>query len=259
MLSYAAKTDVGNRRDNNEDCYLASPELSLWVMADGVGGHDAGEIASKIACDVIKSKVEEGQALAGAIDDAHQAIKSSSEQGVGRPGMATTVVVLLVKDNLYQIAWVGDSRGYLWRDKNLLQLTHDQSLVQRLLDENLITQEEAYHHPRRNLVTQALGQDSLNNVEVEVVEGEFKDGDKIILCSDGLTDYIRDTQITQLLIDNNDESVLVNELVSAALGTEGKDNITVMAIKHSAQEMNNTQSILTKLMTYVRAWLQKKS
>ncbi|WP_101758307.1 PP2C family serine/threonine-protein phosphatase [Oceanicoccus sp. KOV_DT_Chl] len=230
MLSYAAKTDVGNKRSNNEDCYLASPELSLWIMADGVGGQDAGEVASQIVCNVIKSEVQAGQGLEDAIQMSHQAVKASPAEGVGQPGMASTVVALLVHGSDYQVSWVGDSRAYLWSAGELSQLTHDQSLVQRLLDEHVITEEQAANHPRRNLVIQALGQEGLESVEVETVRGRFNENDIILLCSDGLSDYVSDTDIASILQAATDQQAAVDQLVTAALATEGKDNITVLAI-----------------------------
>jgi protein phosphatase len=240
MLSYAAKTDIGNQRANNEDCYLADPGLNLWVMADGVGGQDAGEVASQIVCNVIQSEVQLGHGLEDAINMAHQTVKASPSDGVGTPGMASTVVVLLVHGSEFQVSWVGDSRAYLWSDGQLAQLTHDQSLVQRLLDENVITEEQAKNHPRRNLVIQAIGQPNLETVEVETSRGPFKEDDIILLCSDGLSDYVTDDEIKALVQAADNETVLVDQLVSAALATEGKDNITVLAVNMQAKKVQKT-------------------
>lgn len=248
MLIYAAETDLGNQRSNNEDCYLAAPELCLWVMADGVGGQDAGEVASKIACDVIKSEVEGGAGLDEAVSSAHLAIQAAPEKGVGTPGMASTVVALLVHGSEYQIAWVGDSRAYLWSHDRLEQLTHDQSLVQRLIDEGVISEEEAVNHPRRNLVIQALGQEKLEAVEVETVRGEFNEGDQILLCSDGLTDYVSDVDIKQYMETCPNEKDLAKALIKAALATEGKDNITVVVVNMVALQMKDTQIINSSAM-----------
>lgn len=240
MLSYAAKTDVGNKRSNNEDCYLASPELSLWIMADGVGGQDAGEVASQIVCNVIKSEIQSGQSLEDAIQMAHQAVKVSPAEGVGQSGMASTVVAMLVHGSDYQISWVGDSRAYLWRAGEISQLTHDQSLVQRLVDENVITAEQALDHPRRNLVIQALGQENLTAVEVETVRGTFEENDQILLCSDGLSDYVSDQAIADIVTVGPDLQTTVDKLISAALATEGKDNITVLAVNMKEMERQET-------------------
>ena len=240
MLSYAAKTDVGNKRSNNEDCYLASPELSLWIMADGVGGQDAGEVASKIVCNVIKSEIKAGHSLEDAIQMAHQAVKASPADGVGKPGMASTVVALMVHGSEYQISWVGDSRAYLWAGGQLSQVTRDQSLVQRLLDENVITPEQALDHPRRNLVIQALGQENLDSVEVETVRGTFNKDDQILLCSDGLSDYVSDESIANIVATSPHLQATVDKLVAAALATEGKDNITVLVINMKPTDHQET-------------------
>lgn len=243
MLSYAAKTDIGNQRSNNEDCFLADPQLNLWVMADGVGGHDAGEVASQIVCNVIKSEIELNHGLEDAINMAHQAVKASPSDGVGKSGMASTVVTLLVHGSDFQVSWVGDSRAYLWSEGVLSQLTHDQSLVQRLLDEGVITEEEAQNHPRRNLVIQAIGQENLDAVEVETARGTFKENDLILLCSDGLTDYVSDEEIKAFMAAASNEDDLVDSLVQAALATEGKDNITVLAVKMKEKKVDDTQKM----------------
>ena len=243
MLSYAAKTDIGNQRSNNEDCFLADPQLNLWVMADGVGGHDAGEVASQIVCNVIKSEIELNHGLEDAINMAHQAVKASPNDGVGKLGMASTVVTLLVHGSDFQVSWVGDSRAYLWSEGVLSQLTHDQSLVQRLIDEDVITEEEAQNHPRRNLVIQAIGQENLEAVEVETARGTFKENDLILLCSDGLTDYVSDDEIKAFMTNASNEDELVNNLVQAALATEGKDNITVLAVKMKENKIDDTQKM----------------
>ncbi|MFA7554251.1 MAG: protein phosphatase 2C domain-containing protein [Spongiibacteraceae bacterium] len=249
MLSYAAKTDLGNQRSNNEDYYLARPELGLWIMADGVGGQDAGEVASKIVCGVIQSEIKAGASLEDAINMAHQAVKASPAEGVGRVGMASTVVALQVHGKDFQVSWVGDSRAYLWSDDQLTQLSHDQSLVQRLLDERVITAEQAQNHPRRNLVMQALGQQNLDAVEVESARGQFNEKDVILLCSDGLSDYVSDEKIIQILRSTSDENALVDALVAAALATEGKDNITVLAINmrpHKVEVTGQMKAIQAK-------------
>lgn len=230
MYSYAVKTDLGTRRDNNEDYYLTCPEQGLWVVADGVGGQEAGEVASRITCETIKYQVAQGQCLQEAVKSAHQAIKLAAEQGAGKSGMASTVVALQIQESQYQVVWVGDSRAYLWREGALQQLSHDQSLVQRLVDENIISQDEARTHPKRNLVTQALGQPNLAAVDAQCVTGEFNPSDKLLLCSDGLSDYVDDSQITQLLVNNEDDNVLVEQLVTEALAANAKDNITVLVI-----------------------------
>ena len=215
------------------------------------------------ACQTIQSTIAAGESLEKAIMAAHRAIKTAPLNGVGRPGMATTVVAVLVHDNEYQVSWVGDSRAYLWRDAALSQISHDQSLVQRLVDENVISEEEAQNHPRRNLVIQALGQENLDDVEVETVRAPFNDGDELLLCSDGLSDYLTDDDIAAYLAASDNVDAAVKVLIDAALKTEGKDNITALAIKLSAQTLAETQlidavkirAVMTRQRLTTMAWL----
>lgn len=258
MLSYAAKTDLGNQRENNEDRYLANPELGLWIMADGVGGQDAGEVASRIVCDVISARLKSGEGLESAINTAHQAVRQSPSDGIGRLGMASTVVALLMQENNFQISWVGDSRAYLWNSGELRQLSRDQSLVQRLVDEKVISPEQAINHPQRNIIIQALGQENLESVEVETVHGTLEPDDIILLCSDGLSDYVSDEEITGILQKTSNETTLVNKLVEAALKTEGKDNITAVIIHNTVKHGTLKVKVLWAVITVtigVLAWL----
>jgi len=249
MLTYAAKTDLGNQRENNEDAFLARAQHGLWILADGVGGLDAGEIASDIACKSIADAVIAGESVEDAIQSAHRDIIDAPTTGVGQRGMASTIVVLLVHGDTYQISWVGDSRAYLWgsggdrQNAELKQLSKDQSLVQRLLDEGVITAEQAVDHPRKNLVLQALGQPDLSKLEVETVRGQFSQDDQLLLCSDGLSDYVSDKDISALLSANESTENKVNALVSRALRNEGKDNITAILVDLTTQDLASTQEV----------------
>ncbi len=231
MLTYFAKTDVGNKRDNNEDYYLASPKINMWIMADGVGGHDAGEVASQLACETIEEKVLAGENITDAIQLAHELIKTSPEDGVGRPGMASTIVVLKVKNNTFDYHWVGDSRGYQWnKETGLTQRTSDQSLVQQLLDKGVITEEEARVHPNKNVILQALGQADLDKVLIDTTTHDYEDGDLLLLCSDGLSDCVDDKAIGDIIAASQTPEEATSNLVATALANGGKDNITVMVV-----------------------------
>ena len=243
MLTYAAKSDLGNDRENNEDQFLALPEQMVWVLADGVGGQDAGEVASELVCKRIGEELSANHSLESAIQLAHKDILNAPSQGVGKPGMASTVVALQVHDHAYQVSWVGDSRAYLWGHDQLVQITRDQSLVQRLVDEGVISVEEAFDHPRKNILLQAIGQENIEQLEVATVKADFEEGDKIILCSDGLSDYVSEASIVETLNSSDDDQKIVDGLVAKALANEGKDNITVMVVTLSRKTIHDTQQM----------------
>lgn len=227
-LAYAAASDIGLVRGHNEDAWLARPDLGLWVVADGMGGHSAGEVASALAVQAIESAVGRGLDLADAVRSGHGSILEAAATGHGAPGMGSTVVALHIQEHHYRIAWVGDSRAYLWDGSELRQLTRDHSYVQRLLDNGLITPEQALHHPERNTIAQALGVAGAG-LSVDVVEGALFQHDQILLCSDGLTGEVRDAEIAHRLASGNPQQK-VDALVRAALDHGGSDNVTVMLV-----------------------------
>lgn len=229
-LKFACATHNGNVRQHNEDSYVAKPDLGLWVVADGMGGHKNGEVASAIVTETIAKLVEQGKELPIAIQYAHKAIIQSGKDGVGNPGMGSTVIAMHVQGCGYEIAWVGDSRAYLWDGKNLQQITKDHSYVQMLLDDGSITAEEALEHPEKNIIFQCMGSLEHDTVEVSTVLGEFYSGHKIILCSDGLNDEISEEAISQIVSIDESPQEIVNQLVSAALAQTGNDNVTVLLI-----------------------------
>lgn len=227
---YSAATDVGLQRNNNEDCYLSSPDLGLWVVADGMGGHAAGEVASAIVADTIKKKIDEGENLSTAIQLSHREVLNAAANGHGGQGMGSTVVALLTNGISYEIAWVGDSRAYLWSPGSLkpfAQITTDHSYVQMLYQTGAITEAELSTHPEKNIITQCLGSVELESVSVDTIEGEWKPNEWVILCSDGLTDAVSDTEIEEILSNNTNVQKATEELIQAALDRGGKDNITV--------------------------------
>ncbi len=246
MLKYAARSDVGCSRSNNEDNFAAAPEHDLWILADGVGGHDAGEIASEIACQVIRDEVAAGRDMKRAIEAAHQAILAAPEKGRGRPGMASTVVTLQVKENGFEIAWVGDSRCYLWSEqRGLEQISRDHSLVQRLLEEQHINEDEAASHPGRNIVLQALGQDNLEKLQVDTIRDQFEPGQILLMCSDGLNDYVQHEDIVASFRELDDLDAIADSLIEKTLANNGADNVTVVLVQapSSAEELREAEAV----------------
>ncbi|MDH5612648.1 MAG: protein phosphatase 2C domain-containing protein [Gammaproteobacteria bacterium] len=228
-LSYGASTDVGNVRDHNEDCYLAVPSLGLWLIADGMGGHACGEVASDIVVRTIGEAIGNGDELANAIQKAHRAILESVEKGIGKRGMGSTVVAIHVSGHHYKLAWVGDSRAYLW-DGKLKQISKDHSLVQMLLDTGNLTEREAMNHPQKNIIYQNLGAKDVDAVNVGIIEGQFYKNQKILLCSDGLSDELPRDEIAEVLGEYDNDQKITDGLISAVLKTSANDNVTVVVV-----------------------------
>lgn len=232
---YDAATDKGLLRDNNEDCFLNIPDRGLWLVADGMGGHEAGEVASDIVVKSIDKATADGNPLAGAIQSAHKSVLDAVSNGIGAQGMGSTVVALQSTDNEYQIAWVGDSRAYLWTHDSeggtLEQLSRDHSYVQLLLASGAITEEEVENHPDKNVITQCIGSQDVEEVQVDTVKGQWQEKQWILLCSDGLTDELNDEKIAQVLCDAKSSRDAVAKLIKGALQSGGRDNVTVQIVE----------------------------
>lgn len=226
-FEYGWKTDTGAVRDLNEDTCLAEPGLGLWLVADGMGGHNTGDVASQIARDTISDRIREGGNLEDAVQAAHREVLKEAGIREGSEGMGATVVAALVKGADYQVAWVGDSRAYLY-DGELIQITHDHSYVQDLVRAGAISAAEAAVHPSRHLLTRCLGVNEEDDVEVSVRRGRFVRGQEVLLCSDGLTDELKDSEIAEILSGKASAQERVDQLVSAAVEHGGRDNVTVV-------------------------------
>jgi PPM family protein phosphatase len=231
--NYAARTDIGKVREQNEDSFCVNTELGLYVVADGMGGHASGEVASEIAVTTIEQQVKDGCSMVEAINEAHLAILQGVESGLGRHGMGTTVVAVQLQGDDYVLAWVGDSRAYLWHD-GLSQISKDHSMVQMMIDSGQITQQEARTHPRKNIIYQNLGAPDVKVPDVSLKRGTLYKAQKIILCSDGLSDELDDSQIEKIVSSANDEAEAVAMLVTAAIDNGGNDNVSVIMISASS-------------------------
>ena len=232
MIEFGHLTHPGLRRDLNEDTYHGDGELGLWLVADGMGGHEYGEVASALAREAIVREVGRGASLAQAIRVADEDIIAASRKRSDALPMGTTVVVARVEGNRFEVAWVGDSRVYLWRDGKLVQLSQDHSYVHELIERGEISVEQARTHPQRNVVTQALGVTQPQDLNVETMSGEFGVGMQLLLCSDGLTEEVPDARIAAILSRQDcSAQESVDELVSAALDNGGSDNITAILVR----------------------------
>lgn len=226
---FGSRTDVGQLREHNEDSLLVKDPL--FVIADGMGGHAAGEVASELAVRTLEdANIDclDSNYLKRAIAQANTVILRGARDGLGKAGMGTTLTAAVIEKDTALIAQVGDSRAYLMQDMVLRQATRDHSLIEELLASGQISEEEARNHPNRSVITRALGLDS--NVQADIYELRIHEGDRILLCSDGLNSMLEDDQIEQVLLDNSDPQDAADALVTAANIAGGHDNITVIVI-----------------------------
>ena len=232
MIEFGHLSHVGLRRELNEDTYYGDSELGLWLVADGMGGHEYGEVASALAREAIVREIRGGSPLAEAIRIAdEEIIRCSKRRGDSLP-MGTTVVAARVNGSRFEVAWVGDSRVYLWRDGALTQISQDHSYVQELIAQGAITADQARSHPHRNVVTQALGVTDPQLLNVETLSGELRTGLQLLLCSDGLTEEVDDPSIARVLAHHEcSAQECVDGLVAAALDGGGSDNVTVVLVR----------------------------
>lgn len=238
MVSYAADTHCGNVRKLNEDCYEADPELGLWLVADGVGGHASGDVASQLTRETIKNVYRQSGDLVSAIKSAHRVVLDAIAQKAGGSNMGSTVVAATLSGRDYQIAWVGDSRAYVW-DGALRLLSKDHSFVEALVSKGVISREEAFKHPKRNVITQSIGVSPDSNLQVETISGALARGEKILLCSDGLNDELSDSAIAKVLGQYISPHEQVHHLLQGALDNGGRDNITIIIISVDDEQMKD--------------------
>ena len=230
-LLAAGVTDVGRVRDGNEDDFLDQADrLGLVAVADGMGGHRAGEVASATALEALRAAVASGEGLRDAIEGANEAVLEKSESDRELQGMGTTLTAgMLGTDGSLMVGHVGDSRAYLIREGELRQITDDHSLVEEMVRGGELTPEQAEVHPQRSIITRALGIDP--QVDVDVYPIELEPGDRILLCSDGLTTMLRPDEIANILGREQDARRAAQLLVDAANAAGGEDNVTAVIVE----------------------------
>jgi protein phosphatase len=209
---------------------VADSTLGLWLVADGVGGHAGGDVASAIVKTTLRREVSRGAALVAAIRQAHADVLEEIDRLGTDTRMGSTVVGLTMEGDKYTLAWVGDSRAYLWDGAELRQLTRDHSHVRDLVDRGLLASEDMAAHPDRNAITQSLGISGDMNLEPGEISGRLRPGQQVLLCSDGLTDELPDKTIAENLRAHASVQEQVDSLIDAALKAGGRDNVTVVLV-----------------------------
>jgi protein phosphatase len=231
IAEHAERSDTGRVRSSNEDSFLV--RAPLFVVADGMGGANAGEIASRTAVEVFAAGLQPGDdpesRLAETVATANSQIHRASQSDTARRGMGTTATAVLVGDGTVAVAHVGDSRAYLLRAGKIAQLTRDHTLVDELVREGRLTPEQAAEHPQRSIITRALGPEP--HVEVDTFSEKLEEGDVLLLCSDGLTGMVSDDLILTTVSDSRSLAAAAKSLIRKANEAGGRDNITVVLIR----------------------------
>jgi protein phosphatase len=244
-FTYAGRTDVGVLRSGNEDSYLIVPEQGLFIVADGMGGHAAGEVASEMAVKIIAQELgpvkgasdsELAERMRRAIQAANTAIFERTLREREKRGMGTTATALVLNGARYLIGQVGDSRAYLLREGSLLQLTKDHSYVQEQVDAGYLTPEQARTHPYSNVITRCVGANA--EVSPDIYLGTLKTGDLYLLASDGLTGMLEDEDLGQVLASDLEPEAMVDTLIDEANRRGGLDNITAIVVRIDSVEIS---------------------
>lgn len=230
----ASVSDVGRVRRENQDAVLADDELGLWLVADGMGGHAGGARASAVARDTVRERFAAGAGLADAVMAAHEAIRSEQLERPELNDMGTTIVALAERGGRYQVCWVGDSRAYRFSPgRNRLELlTTDHNVAGVLVASGALTPDEATRHPQRHVLTDCLGLAGEESPRVDIVEGEWQQGDMILLCSDGLSGELGDSEIERIVRSASAPRAqdLVDTLLEGALASGAHDNVSVVVV-----------------------------
>jgi len=234
-----AATHAGTANRLNEDAYVNRPDLGIWAVADGAGGHKAGEIASAAVASILQT-VDSGLSAAemlvevrSRLEAAHAKLHAESTRHGAGAMVATTVVVLMARDDHFACLWAGDSRAYLLRGQALTRITRDHSLVQVLVENGTISEAEALRHPQANVITRAVGAD-IDLLELDKRTGQLQAGDRLLLCSDGLSKTLPEELLAELLSGDDDSAA--ERLVTAALMAKVTDNVTAVTIDFGAAQ-----------------------
>jgi PPM family protein phosphatase len=253
MIEYGAHSATGTRHQTNEDAHGALPKRQFWVVADGMGGHAAGNVASQVVRDHVLAEISKGHNITEAIQAAHTAVVNAAAEDPARRGMGSTVVAAKLEPPAHTatIGWVGDSRAYLLRDGALQRLTRDHSLVQLMVDRREITAAQAETHPERNVLVRSLGFDTPRVDQVRVV---LHGGDTLLLCTDGVSTLIDDARIAQIISGAPSAQAAAEALVQAVVDQGGGDDATAVVIRYNAP-MTSWMPIVAGIVLGLAAFL----
>ncbi|MCF6281089.1 MAG: Stp1/IreP family PP2C-type Ser/Thr phosphatase [Candidatus Polarisedimenticolaceae bacterium] len=230
-----ALTHQGCVRDHNEDAGMEWPEIGLWVVADGMGGHSSGDLASNMIIDhishlLLPEKLSDIiDLLEDTLEEVNQQLLQTAQQRGGNTTIGSTVVVMLVYNNLALLLWVGDSRAYLFREGQLTRLTQDHTQVEELIEQGLLLREDAEKHPSANIITRAVG--ATEDFFVDITSYEIREGDIFLLCSDGLDKEVNEQEISELLGKTGSAKQLAQSLLDLTLERGARDNVTITLAK----------------------------
>lgn len=239
-------TDVGTVRPLNEDSFIMQPKIGLWTVADGMGGHDGGSVASQMIVNELQGLTQKNNLddfineIKNTIIEVNQRLLSYSRERLNGRTIGSTFVSLLIKGNVGVCLWAGDSRLYRYRQNKLTQLTEDHSHVAELIKKGMITSEEAETHPERNVITRAVG--TSERIDIDIYVFDLNVGDQFLLCSDGLYNSVSELDMLSCL--KNSLSSSVNALIQSALSNKASDNVSVILIKGMYQVQINKNGVL---------------
>lgn len=231
-MRFAARTHPGRRGGQNEDSIGWDEASGLWFVADGMGGHASGDVASRLVKETLLGSAL-NLPLRAAVQKAHESVATAAADNTIHANMGSTVVAARIVDRQAQIAWVGDSRGYLWRARSLRQLTRDHSYLEVLREQEHLSDTQLRGHPNKNLVTQTLG---IGTPEPSLVSEPLRKGDWLLLCSDGLNDELEDAQIAQILRAHTAPEAAADALIAAALARGGRDNVSAIVVEYDGPD-----------------------
>ncbi|HKL52522.1 MAG TPA: protein phosphatase 2C domain-containing protein [Wenzhouxiangellaceae bacterium] len=234
-MRYFEISNTGRVRRNNQDRVLADEQLGLWIVADGMGGHAGGAEASRLACEAVNEGVLHGMPLGDAFEVAHSRVRSAQEDDPSLHDMGTTLVAVREHNGSYELAWVGDSRIYRYNSKGseFECLTRDQNVAGRLVETGRITADQAREHPQRHILTDCIGQrEGLPTIESTRID--WRNGDRLLLCSDGLNSELSDAEMKQWLANLPCPRAAAEKLTEQALEAGGKDNVSLIILEAPA-------------------------